>query len=263
MKNDFKEILKIIFTGLFLGSIFLIINYFNGNKHDNSELLKKYTYSPSEEYSRVFNIEYKIIDIHQKNYENLFDAGYIKFKNIKDDYSFVRGKDENLMLDMNIYKSSTGPDLSVWLVDDIYNNISENDFPDLTSDEFKAKYPDVDINDVFKRNKIQNKMDLIHAVVKNRDIEVNEKSSKNQIIDKFTFDYFLPLVIPYDENSELNKIILFTGNQYGYVYIKNDTNYITLKKDKQEVRIIYQDEESKKITINEEQLIELISSIKY
>jgi len=263
MKSDFKEILKIIFTGMCLLSVFLIINYFNGNKNNNSELLKKYTYIPTQEYSNVFNIEHKFINIEQKDYENLFDAGYIKFKNIEDNYTFVRGKDESMLLDMNLYQSSTGIGLAVWLADDIYKPITENDFPDLISDEFKINYPDVDLSAIFKRNKIENKLDLIFAVLKNLNIEINKESTKDQIIDKFTFDYLLPLVIPYDNESEINRIILFTGAQYGYVYIMNDTIHINIKKGIQEIRIIYQADDNQMINIDESKIIDLISSIKY
>lgn len=263
MKNDFKEILKIIFTGICLFSIFFFVNYFNNNKNDNSKFLKKYTYNPTQKYSNVFNIEHKFINIEQKDYENLFDAGYVKFKNIEGDYTFVSGKDENTSFDMNLYQSSTGINLAVWLENDIYNSITEKDFSDLLLDDFKKTFPDVNLTQTLKRNKIENKLDLIFAVFKNLNIEVDKKSTKNQIIDNFTLDYLLPVVVPYDSDSEVNRIILFTGAQNGYVYIKNDTVYIFIKKETQEIRIIYKASDNQRINIDEAKIIDIISSIKY
>ena len=249
-----KIIIAIIIIIVFI-STFIIMNSINKEK-----LLKKYHYNITEEQQDVFNIEHEFINIEQKKYDNLFNDEYIKFKNISDDYYLVREIKSDPMY-ANIYNSSNNIVLTTWKSDNFYNDLSYEYFEDLMTDEFIKEYPKANLKEVLKRNNINNDLDLIHMIIKNMDKKVDKKSSKNEIINKFTFDAMLPLFVPYDKSSSINKIICFDGYQNGYVYITDKNTYINVKKENDNIRIIFSPKEEK--NISEEQIIDVISSIEF
>ena len=256
MVNYINKIMRITLFSIFLFCITGCLN-----KTDNSELLEKYTYVPSSEYSNVFNNKTEIINIEHKKNSNLFDAKYFKFKNIDtDNYTFVSSSNESKM---NFYKSSNGTCLMIWIVDDAYRSIFQDEILLSQAEKFQTNFPDIDLYEAFKRNKIENDIDLIHKVIENKNISVSKESSKEQIIDKYIFDYFLPFALPYSKENETNKIIAFTGSQYGYAIIRNNEVLVMFKNGTQEMRIIYQTEKGKNLNFTEEQIIDLISSIEY
>jgi len=264
VKENKKNNFNFKFVSLFIIISFIIIGsvYFLNIKKDvdNSEFLQKYTFVRDNELSEFYKEEIKIVNITQKTSNNLFNDSYIKFENPYDGYTLIRSlsKKNNDAFNMNLYQGSNIPALATWKVEEMYKNSFE--FIDLET--IQNEY-DISLDEVFKRNNIYTSLDLMYNIILNSSKEVTSKSSKDEIIDKFVFEYYRPLIFPYDKDSSINKIIFFTGEKYGYANVTDNMIMINLKFNIDEYRIIYEysNEEQNKLT--EEEIINIVSTLEF
>lgn len=249
-----KPLIFIIFILLICIGSFIFLGNFN-----SKNLLEKYTYIRDPELADFYNEEYNIINITTKQTNNLFLDSFIKFENPYSNYSLSRGMEEKNgdSFNMNIYQGNNIPILTTMYVEEQY--VDSFEYIDL--EKFENEY-NISTKKVFKRNNINNSLDLMYNIILYSKKEINSNSSKNEIIDNFTFEYFRPLIIPYDKNSNMNKILFFTGDKYGYATITDETIMICLKKGNSEYRIGFAYEENNN-KLTEQEIINIVSSAKF
>ena len=223
-------------------------------KNNNSEYLKKYTFSKDEleQYQiEAYNMEHKFIKIKHKEYNDLIESKLLKFKNIFGDLKFKKNS-KDAVLTSESYESN---DINLVILKKQLKKF--NTLSDL--DGIEEEYPDVNVKKTFSRHNITNDLDLKYNLIKNLDKRVDESSSKNEILDKFTFDalYLMNMV-------NANKILIFTGDQYGYAaWLKSEVLAICLKYDNDyDVTLMISYKDKRKIDFTDEQVINLVSSIK-
>ena len=222
-------------------------------KTDNSKLLEKYTFELPDEYKeKVDKIKTKIVKIKHNKEDNLLTLETIKFKNMENDNTITLYKKLTPTMSMYMLKSGSGYILinhDPESYDDEINQIKK---------DFKENYSEIDIEDVFKRNNVKYDIDLVYNAIKYRDKKVDKTSSKNEIIDKFVFDYTFPIVVPADD-----KVIFFTGDYYGYVNTWDKRFAIqSLNKDKI-ISVVYEDNSSETLNIPEDDILHFVSTIEY
>ena len=253
---NFKDILEIVLTCLFLFAIiFLLAN----KKTDNTKLLEKYTYIPPEKYQQVYkNIDYETVDIKHVTKRDLFDGGYAKFYIEDNNYELLRSIDE---LHTNIYQNSNGKRFALMYRDHELINL---DFDSLKndgfiSDEFLSKYPEINIISFLNRNEIKTNYDLIYKSIINYNNMVDSKSTKNEIIDNFLFNYFLPLVVPYNNESQLHKFVFYTGDIRAYAVLQDTQYHLFVENDNYELDFIFDNDNL--LTLDE--IKDIVSTIEF
>lgn len=210
---------------------------------DNSEFLNKYTYTVEDSKLEFYN-NVQLIEIKKKEPTNLLEGKILSFDNI---YSYAidttneDGVEVYTAVDAPKLNVSNSSDISTDLVSEYINELDD-------SEEFN-------VEDSLKRNNINNEIDLITAIIENKDTKVNSESSKEEIYDKYILDY-------YRENYTTDAFVVFTGDIKGYatmndtivnIYLENEGNLYQLS-------FIY-DVETEKLTI--EQITDFVSTINF
>ena len=262
VQSGFKEILEIVLTGIILFAfIFLLFN----KKTNNTQLLEKYTYSFSENEINISNVKIETKNITKEqmnlNLNNEFVSLYIPYSNYE-----VAGKRQTFVNEPNntvqdFYKSIGDVEQRVAI------SFTKDGYKDLTSlnimfEKFKKEYNEISLDDFLKRNNINDEMDFELSILKNKDKKVNKYSTKEEIIDKFVLDYFTDYLLS-SQIEFCDKLILLTGDVEGYVWKDENTIIIELKNKTNDYNIEISSFYGNKINLKDEDIIDMISSIKF
>ena len=88
LRNIF--VIFIILIALVVGVLIFINKYEKPKNEPNKELLEKYTYKKDENLKDFYNMSYKIVEVKNKTFDNLFNEAFINFKNSYN-ISFLNG----------------------------------------------------------------------------------------------------------------------------------------------------------------------------
>lgn len=251
LRNIF--VIFIISITLVVGVLIFINKYEKPKNEPNKELLEKYTYKKDENLKDFYNMSYKIIEIKNKTFDNLFTDTSINFKNSYN-ISFLNGMS-------NEYYSISNYDGDVFIqVKTTFsnnNNLNKYDFNIIESNY------NVSVYDLLARHNINTNLDLMHQIILNSNKKIDGNSTEREIIDNYIFEILRPLVIPFD-NSDINKqILFFKGDKNGYAHIMENKINIFLINNNYEYEIIYDynGKNVNKLTAND--VIDIVSSIEF
>lgn len=262
-KPDYKPIIVILTIGLIF--VIFLLNFKMPIKKDNSELLEKYTFVRDEKLADFYKMNVEIVDIKNKKSIDLFNDSYVNFENPYDGYKLIKStsKKEGTGFDMNVYEGASIPAMATWFVEDMYD--SNTDFYNTniyTVEELEKQYG-ISVKDVFDRNKIKNDLDIMYNVILYYDKKVDSSSTEEEMIDKLVFEFYTPLVLPYYKENILGKTMFFTGDKKGYAFGTDNQIYIKLEHNGDEYRIIYEYDAVEQKKLNETDVINIVSSLKF
>lgn len=258
---NFKDILEIVLTGLFLFTIvFLLFN----TKADNSKLLEKYTYTFSDSEIDLSSVDIETQKITKKennlNIKNEFISFNIPYSNYEVDgkrQSFVNSPNNTIQ---DFYKSTDDSNQRISIS---YTKDGYKDLTGLTTmiERFSEEYNEISFDDFIKRNNINNEMDFELSILKNKDKKLNKNSGKDEIIDKFILDYFTDYLISTSVGYS-DKLILFAGDVVGYAWTDENSIIIKLKNSFNEYEIEIR-AFGDKINLKYDDIIDIVSSIEF
>ncbi len=214
---------------LFLVILIVLGAWFYFFFYSKYSLLNHYVYNYYQQEERVSNTTYELVSVSNIDDVN-FDSSVVSFKNPYD-YFDVVSSDSNL----EVYKSG---DLELRIqVDDSVG------FDDFFADMYSyfrddaSFYPLIDLRKVFSDNGVNDRYDLMYQCLLNFGSSVSFSSSDDDILNKFVFDMYTPIVVPFSDSSRVNKILLFSGDKRGYAYVTDDKISIELVNDDKIVKI--------------------------
>lgn len=251
-KTHYSYKYKVIYliTTTFLILISIILFYYL-KVNNNIELFKKY--QKIKDNKTINNQTVEIVSINHHNSNNLFKDDYISFDNYCDKYELITSEqtDNN---PINIYQSDKCPYLAIikYEQDDELNQIE--------LDNENEKY---NISELYNRYKIRNMYDLLYNSVVYSEKKISSKSKKNEIIDGIFFENVKSIIMPYNQESKINDIILFDKDIKGYAHITQKKVLIVLYNNQDRYNIIIQNSSNEDINISKESIINIVSTIQY
>lgn len=239
----------VIFTGL----------YFK-QKNDKKEFLEKYTIVYSEKMADIENLEYEFIEIKsQEITDNPIKSFDIEFDSPFTGYESISKPTSSNQIPIEIFESKNAARMVVWPLNYFgdYSSLEEWLIWNNEDELYELGYTEIDFKSTFQRHNIKNTFDLKYHILKNIDVKVDIKSSKQEIIDKYVFDYLRPLEIPYNRENKNNKFYFFTGDKYGYAVVQDKQTVIEIYLEKEtQFRVLFDG------VINKEDIIKVVSTIK-
>lgn len=219
---------------VFIGVLLLIVlgSFAVITEVSKNNFLKKYTYIEDEKNLGFYDMKYELVNIKHENYDGLFEDVNVSFYLPNNNY--VLDRCESISC---IYKDDVENSIVVMKMEDFYVDTLES----LQNYMVGKDLSDIGISfdSVIERNNIKDDMDIIYNVVKYSSKEVNKKSSKDEIIDKYVFDYIAPIKIPYSKQYNNNSFIFFEGDILGYCSTYANMNVFDLKKGNDKYTIIF------------------------
>lgn len=260
LNNESKnKLLKKLLIALPIVAVIGIVIYYVANtainnvakENDAKALLEKYTYIEDASLSEFYAMNYEVVNIEQRISERLFEDSFLSFQNPYDNSLYSSHFD--ISFQMNKYVGQTDLDIVYFL---------NNDFTEYNFPELESKYS-ISISNVLTKNNIKTRVDLVYNIVANDSKIINTKSSEAEMIEHYIFDVLKPVVIPFDNESSKNEIMIFKGSQNGYAHITDEIVTIVLENNELEYEIIYKytNEEVEKLT--KEQIINIVSTVKF
>jgi len=246
-------VIFIILIALVVGVLIFINKYEKPKNEANKELLEKYTYKRDENLKDFYNMPYKIVEVKDKDFANLFTEAFINFKNsyninftsgMSNEYYSISNYDGDVFLQVKTTFSNN-------------NNLNKYDF-----NMIENNY-NVSVYDLLARYNINTNLDLMHHIILNSNKKIDGNSTEREIIDNYIFEILRPLVIPFDNNDINKQILFFKGDKNGYAHIMENKINIFLINNNYEYEITYDytNKDTNKLTAND--VIDIVSSIEF
>lgn len=255
-KNKFLGIFLLILLFIAIASavIFFFVTSSIEENNKAKELLAKYTYKWDSNLNDIYNLKYQSANIANKLEENLFTDSYISFKNPYSNEFITTHYD--ILYSMNSYSGDPGLDV-------VYVPNNDSDPFAIYNLETLLQNYNISMDDVLTRNNIKTSIDLINKIVLNAEKQVDINSKEEEMIDHFVFDVLRPLVLPYDNSSQLNEMIIFQGDKKGYAHITDNTVTIVLENNLSQYKIIYNYLNSSLEKLTNSEIIDIVSTIQF